>query len=53
MCKDYSEDQNIEMGEYITWNGTDVLRPFGKYTYKLENNQKNIHTHVLAQVVAL
>merc|ERR1719312_1095775 len=26
MCKEYSEDQNIEMGEYITWNGTNVLR---------------------------
>jgi len=38
MCKDYSEDQNIEMGEYITWNGTDVLRPFDEAGWAFRQN---------------
>ena len=36
MCKQFTEDQNVEMGEYITWNGTNVLRPFGKDVFYSE-----------------
>ena len=28
-CKEMSEDQNVEIGEFLTANGTHVLRPLG------------------------
>ena len=28
-CKEMSEDQNVEIGEFLTLNGSHVLRPLG------------------------
>ena len=28
-CKEMSEDQNVEIGEFLTVNGSHVLRPLG------------------------
>ena len=28
-CKEMSEDQNVEIGEFLTANGSHVLRPLG------------------------
>ena len=30
-CKELSEDQNVEMGEFLTLNGSNVLRPLGRW----------------------